>query len=177
MASALTLLNSGSNSEKVASLPIAVTGATKHVIYSVEVPDLAVGDKLVALASVQVTNDNPYNALFGTQLVLATSASAPTGTEISEASSANVTPDRHHDNPVIVGSTVATGTTKRFVNLVGYSMASQAKANHTLTVDADYGRLVVQRFREDTDVLLQSPDGTVYRLEINDNGTLYTAVV
>jgi hypothetical protein len=135
------------SSEKVASLPIAVSGATKYVVFSVEIPDLAIGDHVVAQADFQVTNDYTYNALCSHQLILSDTATGTTGTEISEASGTNVTPGNHHMQFTRAGALTVAATTRRFVNLVAYSQASQAAAGDLLTVDADYGRLSVQRYR------------------------------
>lgn len=149
--------NSGNNSELVATIPIDVTGTTKVVIYSIEIPDLEIGDVLYVTVDMQATNDQVYNALFSHQLILGETISTVVGTEITEASGTNITPDNHHMQFCRSGSIVVASTARKFVNFVAVSAASNALAGHTMTIDADYGRLSVMRLRTVSGVLGSVP--------------------
>ena len=86
----------GDSGELVTSLPIAVSSPTKSVIFSIEIPDLAVGDLIYVTADMQATNDEGYNAVFTTQIIAMDTPTATAGTEITEAAGFNITPDTHH---------------------------------------------------------------------------------
>jgi len=53
----------------------------------------------------------------------------------------------HHMQVARSGSVKVIATNRKYVNVVGYAASSAAKAGDLLTVDADYGRLNVQRYR------------------------------
>lgn len=136
--------NSGDASERAATLPMPTE---KRVVFSVEVPDLAIGDVLIALGEIQVTNPYTYNAMLGSQVILADTPTATAGTEVTEAATTNITPAMHHYLMARVGSHVASRSDRRFANLVAYASASLAQTGDALTVDNDYGRLAVLRVR------------------------------
>lgn len=135
----------GNSGELVTELPIT---NTKYVVLSIAIPaPLKVGDVLWCMADFQVTNDETYNALCGSQLIAADTATGTAGTEISEATGTNVTPDNHHMAFSRTGMLVVATPARRFVNLVVYAGASNAQPGDVMTVDADYGRLNVMRVK------------------------------
>lgn len=140
--------NSGNASEKIAKLPVPVSANERHkrVIFSLAVPDLSSGDVLQVMSEFQVTNDLGFNVMCMTQIILADSEAAVSGTEITEANGRNVTPDAHHDSFPKVGSLTVTTTGTRYVNVVAWCASSNATKGSSITVDADYGRLSILRY-------------------------------
>lgn len=142
--------NSGDLSERVTS--ISVTDGTtesvqRKVIFSIELPDLAMGEVLQAQADWQVTNDLGFDVMVQAQIVLGALASSTSGFEITEANGGDVTPAVHHGKMVNVGSHTVTDNSKRFLNLVARAQSTAStSASDSITVDADYGRLSVIRF-------------------------------
>lgn len=139
----------GDNSESVTSIPLGTT-QVRTVIFTYQLPDLQVGDWLHVVCDMQATNPYSYNALFSTQLILADSPTATVGTEITEASGTNITPDMHHMQVCRSGSLPVVSTTvaaRRYVNFVGGAASTKALAGHRLTIDQDYGRLFGYRIR------------------------------
>lgn len=150
--------NSGNNSELVTSLPM---GDVKKVIYSLDLntgDSIQINDELVANASFEVTtNETVYNTKCAKQLILATSAAATTGTEISEPDAKNVTPDVHHDVHNAQGTISISDTSKHYLNLVAW--ADSSSGTQALVVEQDYGRLNYQIFRDIPDSLVPDPTG------------------
>lgn len=137
----------GDAGELVATLPIATIAPTKFSVYSLEIPDLAAGDVLLALADFQGTHEQSYNVLFSTQILACETADGTAGTEVSEGAGTNITPGNHHMQVSRSGSLVVTNPARRFINLVASAAASNALPGHELVVDQDYGRLTVLRIR------------------------------
>lgn len=139
--------NSGNNSELVAQLPL-VPASTRMVVFSLPLPDLAVGDVVQAFGSFGATNPELYNVMVGKYLVIASSAGATTGIEVSEASTRNITPDMHHDAVQSYGSyKVTSALINRFLNYIAYTAANPAQAGDYVAVEPDYGRLFVNVLR------------------------------
>lgn len=138
--------NSGNAGELATSLPM-IPNATKRVIYSIPLPDLAVGDLVQAWATFEVTNPYQFNVMVGRSLLIGATADAITGTEISEPATRNITPGNHHDHIQDFGSYRAPiALTGKFLNLIAYAGSSQAVAGDEAVVEQDYGRLFVNIF-------------------------------
>lgn len=137
--------NSGNLSEKVTHLPL--TNA-KYVVYSIKLPNCAEGDLIKVRATFEVTNPYNYNIMVGRGFIIAKTATAVTGTEISEYATRNITPGMHHDHIQDFGSIRATAAMSgNYVNFVAYSGSSAAGSGHKAIVEQDYGRLEVERIR------------------------------
>lgn len=149
--------STGNSSELVATIPINLTASEKIVVYSIEIPDLEIGDVLYVTADMQATNDQTYNALFSTQIILGETISTVAGTEITEGAGTNITPDNHHMQFCRSGSVVVASTSRKFVNFVAAAAASNALEGHEMTIDSDYGRLSVMRLRTVSGVLGSVP--------------------
>jgi len=138
--------NSGNSSEKITSLPITVSSPyTKKVVYSVYVGDLVPGDIVLALTDFEATNDHSYNVMIASQIYLASSDLTTTiDAEISEASGFNITPNMHHGVVSRSGAlAISDSLTSKYINVLAYAASSAASSGDTLTIEQDYGRLVV----------------------------------
>jgi hypothetical protein len=141
--------NSGDNSERAGSLDV-VTGLPVTV-YSVQLPNLAPGELLEALAETEV--DTAYHrAGVHTGFVLATSPTATTGTSLQTDNFTEVSPYMAslpiHDSTAWIVPSGVTGT--RYLNLVAYAQGLQTLGtapDNNISIAPDDGRLVVQRFR------------------------------
>jgi hypothetical protein len=134
LAATLTTYDTGDNSELITSSP---GDNIKRVIYSASVGSLAVNDILVITSEAQLDNSTGTNVRLSTQLILGTSPSATSGTELDENNAFNVTPDMARGQPTKLATVkVGTAMTAGFVNLVVWTSG-------TLAVDQDYGRLQV----------------------------------
>lgn len=143
--------NSGSSSELVTTIPIT-TGSpyTRKVIFSIALPDLAAGDLIEAKASMQVTTSYNYNCMIGSLLILTDSATSTSGlvADISEAAGENFDMAVHHKKVADFGSyRVTTPLIGKYVNFIAYAASTGALPGHALTVDLDYGRLIVDVIR------------------------------
>lgn len=138
--------DTGDRSELVSVIPVGptATNAGKRVLFS-QRTQLQGGQILLAVAELQVTNDLDRNVFLGSQLVLADSATAVAGAEITPANGENVTPNMHHGQQTKSGTYAATSADAgvRYVNVVAWAAATGAASGDTLTVDAGYGRLSV----------------------------------
>ncbi len=140
--------NTGNGSELVTSLPIT-TGQpySFRVVFSQAVTDLRAGDILQILSEFEATNDEGYNCMIGCYVILATSAAATSGTEITEASGYNITPAMHHGMMTKVGTLIVPDSlAEGYVNVVAYAASTAAGTGDVLTVEQDYGRLSVLAF-------------------------------
>ncbi|HWA92223.1 MAG TPA: hypothetical protein VG889_19450 [Rhizomicrobium sp.] len=127
--------DTGNNSELLTSLP---GDDVKRVVFSVNVGSVNAGDILVVDAETEMTNDTGSPSRLTAQLILGSSASATTGTELDENNNFYITPDMHHGVRVkasIKGFSSSSSST--YVNLVVWGNPG------TLTVEQDYGRLQV----------------------------------
>lgn len=140
--------NSGNSSERVTFLPVPAIGTNyqTRVIFSIQLPTIAVGDLLEAHSSFEVTNNSStQHVMVGRWMTLAPSSIATTGIDISEAAVRNVSKSSmHHDVVADHASYVATmELTGKYLNLVAYSGAELARYNDVITVEQDYGRMFV----------------------------------
>lgn len=143
--------NSGNSSERGTSMLIGrVYPYPKTNIYCVDLGTLPqVGETLLASSDVEVTNDVGYKVYFNTQIVLADSCTADTGTEITEANGYNLTYDMHHGVASKSGIlTVTTPTARHYVLLQAYAkgLSTKWRSGDRLTVESDFGRLAVLRW-------------------------------
>jgi hypothetical protein len=143
------LTNTGSLSERATTLPITTSAGTapRVVLFSQALGAVRLGEQVVVLAEFQLTNPQTYVVGVGVVVLRAASATATTGTEITEATGRNITPDMHHDAIVKVGTHVpGSDLAEAWVNVVAYAYSTAALAGHVVDVDQDYGRLAVLRF-------------------------------
>jgi hypothetical protein len=141
--------NSGDNSERASSLDV-VTGLPVTV-YSVQLPNLASGQLLEALAETEV--DTAFHrAGVHTSLVVANSPTATTGTSLQTDHFTEVSPYMAslpiHDSTAWVVPSGVSGT--RYLNLVAYAQGLQTLGtapDNNISIAPDDGRLVVQRYR------------------------------
>ena len=133
-AATYSTFDTGDNSELITSSP---GDNVKRVIYSAAVGSLAVNDILVVAAEAQLQNDTGGNVRLTTQLILASSPSGTTGTELDENNAFNVTPEMSRGQPTKLSvARIASASSAGFVNLIVWTSG-------TLTVGQDYGRLQV----------------------------------
>lgn len=160
----LKIKNSGNSSELVSSMTPATTAgaATKYVLFSLDLNDggnIAEGDIIKAFAEFEATTqESTYNTGVFCQLILADSASATTGTEITEANGRNLTPATHHDTFVKTGSIAVTDTSKHYLNLVAYAVSTSG--TQPVIIEQDFGRMWYE-LQRDPDYV--SPTPTEYR--------------
>jgi hypothetical protein len=134
-ASGFATYDTGNNSELLTSLP---GDDVKRVVFSLDVGTINANDILVVDAETEMTNDTGSPSRLTAQLILGSSASATSGTELDENNNFYITPDMHHG--VRVKASVKgfpSGSTSSYVNLVVWGSPG------TLTVEQDYGRLQV----------------------------------
>lgn len=136
--------NTGDFSEKRTTLPV---NSTKHVIYSVALPDLKAGDLIDVRATFEITNPYSFNVMVGRQLILGDGHLSVTGSEISEAATRNITPGMHHDHIQDFGTyLVPSDMTGKHITVVAWSGSSAANSTHNVILEQDYGRLEVKVF-------------------------------
>lgn len=141
--------NTGNLGEKISSLPVVKSGPyKKYVVYSQRLENLKAGDILWVNGEFEATNDLGYNVMLASYLTLASAPTIVDGTEISEANGYNITPAMHHGMAYELGSYVITADTPvAYVNLVAYAASTAAGSGAKLTIEQDYGRLSILRFR------------------------------
>lgn len=118
--------------------------AEKRVIYSVLIPALNSGDIVHITSTFEVTNPYTYNAMIGSQIILANAPNEVTGTMIDPANSFNVTPDGHHGvvNKARTWKSPSSYINK-YINVVAWSASVNALPGHLLIVEQQYGHLDV----------------------------------
>jgi hypothetical protein len=137
--------NSGTNSERVTTLPI--NGAAQ-VVYSLDLGTIRTTDFLQGDGEAQFTTNEGtggFNVYVGSYLILATSAGGTTGTAVSEANGGNITPAEHHSARKSHGTVYPSNLTRHYLNFVAYALSTSATGN--INVDASTGRLSYQLFR------------------------------
>lgn len=133
-AATFTPYDTGNNSELIASSP---GDNVKRVIYSADIGSLDAGDILIVASEAQLQNDTGGNVRLTTQLILGSSPSATTGTELDENNAFNVTDDMSRGQPTKLAiAGISSASSANFVNLVVWT-------NQALTVNQNYGRLQV----------------------------------
>jgi hypothetical protein len=141
--------NSGDNSERASSLDV-VTGLPVTV-YSLQLPNLAPGQLVEALAEMEV--DSAFHrAGVHTSFVLADSPTATTGTSLEADHFTEVNPYMAslpiNDSAAWTVPSGISGT--KYLNLVSYGQRLQTLGtapDNNVSIGPDDGRLVVQRFR------------------------------
>jgi hypothetical protein len=141
--------NSGDNSERASFLD--VEAGLPATVYSLQLPNLAPGQLLEALAETEV--DTAFHrAGVHTSFVLANSPTATTGTSLQTDNFTEVSPYMAslpiHDSTAWVVPSGVSGT--RYLNLVAYAQRLQTLGtapDNNISIAPDDGRLVVQRFR------------------------------
>jgi len=144
-----SLYETGSGTEKAASLPVATsTGASvKTVLLSIPIGDLTVGQRFTFASEHELTNDLAFNVMVGAWVTLTNSPTSTAGIKVAEATATNITVNMHHGTVVKVGSYKATEPlSARYVNVVAYSASTAATAGDTVKVEQGYGRLSVVKF-------------------------------
>lgn len=147
--------NSGNMGERYTQIPLGV----RLPIIQVLIPDPRPGDILIVDAYGQVTSDRNTNTEINHKLIWATGSGQAAITaeweEISEEIGSNVDLNEHHHEVMASGSFVVpancvSGTPEgplRYVTWVWGCACSNSIAPQYITVDGDYGRVVVQHFR------------------------------
>lgn len=141
--------NTGDLSELVTSLPVTGDGVRyiKTVIYSQRLTNVKAGEIILVFSQFETTNDLGFNVMVASQVILADSSTEVTGTEITEASGFNVTPNMHHGKTLEVGTLVSPADyAEKYVNVCVYAASTAASPGDAITVEQDYGRLSVLRF-------------------------------
>jgi hypothetical protein len=131
----------------------SINNGQQLVVLSYQIPGgLNKGDCIDVIADMQATNPLPMNGnsnnvLFGTQLILATSAAAITGTPLNWPQGVNITPTMHHYGVTRGGYFVASAAMPIvFVNLVMEAASDFVGQNAVaLTIDKGYGQITVKK--------------------------------
>jgi hypothetical protein len=131
-AQTFTTYDSGTPSEQYATLP--GTNA-KYAIYSVDVGPVSAGDILDITGEVEMTNDTGSPVRLSAQVVLASSSTGTSGTQVDNNNNFYITPDMHHGVRVKAGIVVVPSTADHlYVNFVCW-------ANGLLTVESGLGKI------------------------------------
>lgn len=155
--------NTGDSAELIGTVPI--NGATQ-IIFSLDLNAdnnlIKLGDLVVADCSFEGTNNTGVDVGWGGRLILGTSAGSIGGTEISEASGRNITPDMHHDTLVYVGNVIVADESRHYLNAL--ITAQSTGTSSTIIIGdgssafpADYGRMSYQVHRQNDGLEFQ-PD-------------------
>lgn len=136
--------------------PSGFTGSTwdeDRVVYSILIPNLQIGDKLILMAEAQVDLDPSYPIAVGYASVLKLTESAtdtyssPTSITLVDAISGYLDPDADWANPDLAGSYECTEVLgDRYVNFIMKANSSNdaySDNNHFANVLGDYGQLDV----------------------------------
>jgi hypothetical protein len=116
----------------------------KAVIYSVYVPQINADDVVQITSTFEATNPYTYNAMIGSWIILADSATNTLGTLIDPANSFNITPNAHHGVVVKARQWKAPSSyTGKYINVVAWSGSVNALSGHKLTIEQGYGHLDV----------------------------------
>jgi hypothetical protein len=106
------------------------------------------GEILWVTGDMQVTDDLGYDVGITTQLLLTDDCKTADGTEISEANGTNVVPATHELASSRSGElTVEAGNSRQAVVMVAWAASTASKSGDRITVNQDYGRLAVLRWR------------------------------
>lgn len=152
----LTAYTTSNQPELIASIP---ENATKVVVMSLPIGDVAVGDIIDVASEMQATNNTNQWALFTTNVILASSPTAITGTALTEENGENFNPvsgscwvgrcDVYHLVASKPGGAVATkALAAGYVNFLASSNTSPVQAIWSIRVDKGYGRIFVEKFRQ-----------------------------
>ena len=152
--------DSGASSEQVAALPLYLTGSWASsyakAVYSVPVTDLAAGEVLKLNSDLELATDLPYTMFVSAKIILATSATATSGTVISPYTSMRIPADMPHVTfPKVAAyraSAAISGT--RYVNVVLEAGSEVTLPGDEIDVVPDHGRLQLTRFTPTTDTSL-----------------------
>lgn len=121
-----------------------VFNVKQEVVYSVPIASITAGDVLRISAEMEATNNNQFNVMIGSSIVLADSPYAVQGTLIDAANSYNITPDMHHGVVVKCRNWKSKFDYQfKFVNLVAWGAADYAVASTTLKIEQNYGHIDV----------------------------------
>lgn len=140
--------NSGNFSELVDALPLT-QGAPyqKIILFSQALTNIQQGEVIQVMCQFETTNDLGFNVMIASQVILADSATALTGLEITEASGFNISKNMHHGKTVEVGTIQSPEAfPTMYVNVIAYAASTASTPGDVLTVEQDYGRLSVLRF-------------------------------
>lgn len=167
--------DTGNASERVSTLALTTAAgtSTRFPIYSVQIPDLQVGDLVIGWGEAQVTNDilhgdglpaatantlnGQLNVGVGHQLVMTADDPGATGwvpgvntlsgSRLSQPVGHNITPGAHHGELRNVGGLEIVVASRNWVHFMAYVYNSAMQSGDTLTVDAGLGRLTVLHMR------------------------------
>lgn len=126
---------------------------TDALIYVIEVPNVATGDVIEAHVEAEFTNELGRKALVSSAILIDTdwrSCSQAGGLEMTEYNGRNITPDMHHDTHTKNGIfVVPEGLNGRnlCIMYVAWARSFPQWSGDTITVEQDYGRLIVKRYR------------------------------
>lgn len=134
--------------EKIVSLNIYST--KKSVIYSIFVPFLQGGDVLTITSAFEATNPYNYNVMIGSCIILADAENSTEGDIVDIPNAFNISPDMHHGvvNKARIWK-AQSGYENKYVNVVSWAAAENAKASHQLKIEQNYGHLDILIARED----------------------------
>lgn len=167
--------DTGNGSERVTQMALASTSgaATRFPIYSQQLPNLQVGDLVIAGAEAQVTNDilhgnglpaagpstanGQLNVGVGHQLVMTADdpgsggwvpgVNTLAGSRLSQANGTNVTPGMHHIAIVNTGSLTIVDASRPWVHMMAYVYNSAMQGGDVVSVDAGLGRLWIHHLK------------------------------
>jgi len=131
--------------ENNTSIPIINGTPTLKVVYSVLIPVIYIGDILKITSTFEVTNPYTYNAMIGSYILLGTSATDTTSTNIIDPANAwNVTPAMHHGVVTKSRQWIATADyTNAYINVIGYGASVNAASGDAFVLEQGYGHLDV----------------------------------
>ncbi len=121
-------------------IPIYIIG--KKVIYSVYVQEIKENSFITLTSEFEATNKYEYNAMIGSNVVLADCAECVEGINIDAPNAFNISPSMHHG--VVIKSRQFQSKNNyynKFINVVAWSSADKAKYGDYLIVEKNYGHL------------------------------------
>lgn len=139
--------NTGNFAEMVTTIACPKSLGAENILMSVGPIDVVAGDILFVNAECEYTNDNNYEAVIAQQLILANSATATTGYEITEKNGTNVDLPIHHATLNSGGGIEVPATGKYWVHLIGNSASTASSGSDFLTIETDSGRIAILHLR------------------------------
>lgn len=116
----------------------------EQIIYSVKVSEIKKGDVLHVTTEFEATNQNAFNVMIGTKIILTGNENDTSGTLIDQANGFNITPNMHHGVISKSRNWKAKSTYEnKYVNVVLWALSDNALPQNQLIIEKGYGHLDV----------------------------------
>lgn len=119
-----------------------VFNVKQEVVYSVPIANIKAGDVLRITSEMEATNNNQFNVMIGSSIVLADSPYVVKGTLIDAANAYNITPGMHHGIVTKARNWQAQSSySNKYLNLVAWAASVNSILGQVLIIEQRYGHL------------------------------------